>query len=80
MKMEINDIQPIKQGILEMFEITFADEETRDDCAKIIISKNDMWQISHYCTDELSYRAQIKNGKVSKPIKTNQKDSKLEII
>ena len=64
--MEISDIQPVKQGISEMFEITFADEEGYD-CSKIILSKNDMWQISHYCTGELSYGAQIRKGLVKKP-------------
>lgn len=58
--MEINDIQPVKQGISDMFEINFADEETAEDCAKIIISKADLWEIAEYCRKHLSYAAQLK--------------------
>lgn len=61
--MELNDIQPIKQGITEMFEITFGDEETIEDCVKIIISKRDMQYIADYCREELSYGAQLKKKK-----------------
>ena len=60
--MEIIDIQQIKQGVSEKFEITFAGEDA-DECAKIIMSKEDMWQIAHYCFDELSYGAQLKKKK-----------------
>jgi len=58
--MEINDILLVKQDLKEMFEITFADEEAGDDCARILLSKTDMWQIAHYCHDELSVKAQRK--------------------
>jgi hypothetical protein len=52
--MEIIDIQKVKQGISEKFEITFDDGNAYDG-VKIIMSKEDMWQIAHYCMDELSY-------------------------
>jgi len=64
--MEIIDIQEIKQGVTTKFEITFDDGDGYDGL-KIIMSKDDMWQISHYCTDELSYGAQIKKGLIRKP-------------
>ena len=57
--MEIIDIQKVKQGISEKFEITFDDGEGYEG-VKIIISKNDMWQIVDYCHTELSYGAQLK--------------------
>jgi len=56
--MEIIDIQQVKQGIFEKFEITFDDGDEGYDGMKVIISKDDMWQIAHYCHDELSYGAQ----------------------
>lgn len=61
--MEISDIQEIKQDFKQMFEITFADESTGDDCAKIILSKSDMQQIGKYCQNELSYGAQLRKEK-----------------
>ena len=64
--MEIIDIQKIKEnGIHEKFEITFATEEGYE-CAKIIMSKDDMWQIAHYCQDELSLGAQRKKKRDGK--------------
>ena len=57
--MEIIDIQPIKQGISEKFEITFGNDVGYD-IAKITISKEDMWQIAEYCHDKLSYGAQLR--------------------
>ena len=60
--MKIIDIQEIKQNITTKFEITFDDGEGYDG-VKIIISKEDMWQIAHYCQDELSYGAQLKKKK-----------------
>jgi len=57
--MEIIDIQKVKQGIWEKFEITFDDGEGNDG-VKIILSKDDMWQIAHYCQSELSLAAQRK--------------------
>ena len=58
--MEISDIQKVNQGISEKFEITFADESEGFDCVKIIMSKDDMWQIAEYCHSELSLAAQRK--------------------
>jgi len=55
--MEIIDIQKVKQGISEKFEITFDDGEGYDG-VKIILSKDDMWQIADYCHSELSLAAQ----------------------
>lgn len=57
--MQISDIQPVKQGISEMYKVTFADEEGYD-CAEVIMSRNDMWQIAKYCQSELSLAAQRK--------------------
>jgi len=59
--MQIVDIQPI-EGIREEFELTFADDEGYD-FAAIKLSKEDMWQIAHYCHDELSLGAQRKKKK-----------------
>lgn len=61
--MEIIDIQQVKQEIFEKFEITFDDGDGNEG-VKIIMSKEDMWQIAHYCHDELSYGAQKRKGKV----------------
>lgn len=65
--MEIIDIQEIKQGTSKKFEITFDDGYDGYDGVKIIMSLDDMWQISHYCESELSYGAQIRKGLVKKP-------------
>jgi len=63
--MEIIDIQKVKQGTSEKFEITFDDGHAYEGI-KIIFSLEDMWQISHYCTDELSYGAQQKKKRDGK--------------
>ena len=70
-KMEIIDIQEIKQGVTKKFEITF-DGLDGIDFLRINLSLEDMWQIAHYCHDELSYGAQIRKGEVSKPRKNKR--------
>jgi len=59
--MEIIDIQEIKQeySVGTKFEITF-DDGHGDDGVKIIMNKDDMWQIHDYCQKQLSYGAQNK--------------------
>jgi hypothetical protein len=58
--MEISDIQQINKGNIE---ITFCNEPDFDDCLKIIISQDTMWQISKYCSEKLSYAAKLKRLK-----------------
>jgi len=60
--MQLVDIQSIKEGIREEFELTFADNEGND-FAKIRLSKHDMQQIGGYCRDELSYGAHLRKNK-----------------
>ena len=55
--MEIIDIQEVKVDTKITYEVTFSDSEGYD-VAKIHLSKDDMWQIAHYCRDNLSYGAQ----------------------
>lgn len=61
--MEIIDIQEEKRGgIYPEYEITFATESGYE-CAKIMLSRSDMWHIAKYCQDELSLEAQKRKGK-----------------
>jgi len=55
--MEINDIQEVKIDTKITYEVTFCNEEGYD-VAKIQLSRDDMWNIAHYCHKNLSYGAQ----------------------
>ena len=71
--MEIIDIQERptygSSRLCDRFEITFDDGDGNDGM-KVMISRDDMFQISDYCSSELSYAAQIRKGQATKPYKS----------
>ena len=54
---EISDIQILSNNKIE---ITFCCAPDFDDCLKIIVSKDVMWQIHKFCGEKLSYAAKTK--------------------
>ena len=60
--MEIIDIQKVKKGVHEVFEVTFDDGDAYEGL-KVILSREDMWQIAHYCHKELSYGVKLRKNK-----------------
>lgn len=58
--MEISDIQILIGGKIE---ITFCCQPDMTDCLKIIIDKENMWQIAKYCQENLSFAAELRKNK-----------------
>ena len=62
--MGLVDIQKIEEFLStqEKFELTFEDDNGYE--TKIQVSRADMWQIAHYCHNELSLAAQKRKGEI----------------
>ena len=56
--MDISNIEQTKQGDTE---ITFCCLPDMNDCLRVVVSRDDMWQIAKYCQNNLSYAAELKN-------------------
>lgn len=64
--MFISDIQLIGNEITGKVEITFADEEDCQDIMTMKLNVSDIWTISRFCSNHLSYGAQSKKSESSK--------------
>lgn len=61
--MEISNIKQLKNGNVE---VTFCDESDFTDFMNLTLTQENMWQLSDYCRDVLSFGAQIKRDKTFK--------------
>ena len=62
--MDIVDIKEVKIGIIPKFEVIFMDE-SGDDSVKIIMTKDNMWEIAQYCHNKLSYGAELRKNELN---------------
>jgi predicted methyltransferase len=58
--MEIESIDQIENT--SKYEILFVNDEV-EPILKIILDKDQLWKISNYCKEHLSYGAQLRNKK-----------------